>query len=132
MEPTSGHFRTYEVDHGAHTLVVEAPGYETAEVPFTLKSKEEQLTVRLNRREIKPGIVQGTLTSVRGKKVTRATILIPEVDRTVNVNADGDFHLELPPGLYKAVVSAPGYRTQHKSFRVVEGGTVIFNVELHK
>ena len=36
------------------------------------------------------------------------------------------------PGTYEIVIGAKGYRAQRKSIRVLERGTVILNVELHR
>jgi len=81
----------------------------------------------------KPGTIRGTVTGRGGRRIAgNATVLIPSLDQSATVGPDGTFELTLKPGQYQIVVSAPGYRPQEKAIRVVEGSTIILNVELYK
>ncbi|PID37904.1 MAG: hypothetical protein CSB49_08340 [Proteobacteria bacterium] len=114
VDPQTGQFRSYNVE------VSVAESMSAIEVKLSPSA------------EIKPGTIRGTVGAIGGRRVHRATVLIPELDKTIKPNRRGKFSIDLKPGEYNLVVSARGYRTQKKSIRVVEGETVILNVELHK
>ena len=102
-----------------------------------MEARREDGTVRTTLRlspktTVVPGTLRGTIKALVGKNPKSSTILIPELDKTVSVEQDGAFSIQLKPGEYKVVVSAPGFRSQTKRIRVMEGSTVILNVELHK
>ena len=89
--------------------------------------------VRLVRKtSVTPGTIRGNIRALVGRNPRRARILVPEVDRIVNVGRSGEFSIELEPGEYSLVVSAKRFRTQTKKIRLREGSTVILNVELHR
>lgn len=129
----NGKFTSYKMPVGPHKLVVSAHGYHETTVDVTLAAEGATQTIKLSpRAAIAPGTIRGTVKAMGGKKVRKATLLIPEIDRTISIGRDGAFTVSLKPGEYKVVVSARGYRTQRKTLRVVEGETVILNVELHR
>ncbi len=133
VDPDRGTFHTFKLPAGRRTLVVAADGYETAKVAVEVEADgETRTTVRLKpRTSIAPGTIRGTVKGI-GRAVKGATVLIPELDRTVQVGPDGVFTVEVQPGTYSVIISGQGYRTQRKSLRVREGTTVILNVELHR
>ena len=134
VNPQDGRFRTYEVPAGAHVLLVGADGYEALRKPVAVNSgAETEVTILLKpRKKVPPGTLRGTIKDTRGRTVKGVTMLIPELDRTIQVPEAGDFTLTLKPGEYKVIISAPRYRTQRKSIRIQEGDTVILNVELYR
>jgi hypothetical protein len=129
-----GSFRTFDLPVGKHTIVAEADGYQPARVEAYVKEDgTTDATLRLvPKTTVMPGTIRGTVKALVGKSPKEATILIPELDRTVNVDQSGSFSIQLKPGDYNLVVSAKGFRTQTKKITVREGSTVILNVELHK
>ncbi len=84
------------------------------------------------RAAVPPDTLRGTIKAPRGRKVKGAALLLPELDKTIQVTASGAFSLTLKPGEYKVIISAPRLRTQRKSIRIQEGDTVILNVELYR
>ena len=58
--------------------------------------------------------------------------LIPQLNKTIPVDANGEFVVKLKPGSYQIVISARGYRTQRKEIKVPSAGTVLLNPELHR
>lgn len=134
VDPKDGTFKTYRLPVGPHTVVARADGYAPAEAQVQVtEDGTARATLRLSpKTTVVPGTLRGTIKALVGKSPKSSTILIPELDRTVEVDEGGVFSIQLKPGEYKVVVSAPGFRSQTKRIRVMEGSTVILNVELHK
>lgn len=130
----NGEFTTFEVPVGSRTLVAKADGYAPATVQVDVSAGEAaSTTIELTPRSAaRPGTLRGTIKALRGRSPRKSTILIPSLDRTIRVRRSGAFSVELKPGVYKIVISSRGFRTQTKKIRVVEGETVILNVELHR
>lgn len=100
-----------------YELRVEADAPETTAPPVKL-----QLQVLGAQIE---GIVRGF-----DGKIPEATITLTPGERTSKTDADGKFQLEVGPGEYRVIVSAPGYETQTRSVIVQKQGVVIVNVDL--
>jgi hypothetical protein len=133
VNPADGTFRSYKVIAGKHVLTATADGYAPAkvEVQVAADGTAEAQFKLASRSSVVPGTLRGTVKALTGK-LRQATVLIPEVDKSISVEADGSFTISLKPGEYKIVVSAKGLRTQTKSIRIQEGSTVILNVDLHR
>jgi hypothetical protein len=133
VNPSDGGFRSYKLDPGKHTVVASADGYGTAKLEVQVPPDGEgQARVKLAARTtVTPGTLRGAVKALTGK-LAGATVLIPEIDQTISVESDGSFTVSLKPGEYKVVVSAKGFRTQTKTIRILEGSTVILNVDLYK
>jgi hypothetical protein len=133
VNPSDGSFRSYQVEAGPHTVVATADGYSIAKLQVQVPpGGETRAHFRLSQRtRVTPGTLRGTVKALAGK-LTGATVLIPEIDQTIRVEADGSFTVSLKPGEYKVVVSAKGFRAQSKTIRILEGSTVILNVDLYK
>lgn len=134
VDPQDGSFRSFELPVGRYTLVVSADGYKEARIPIEVTEQGAQTTALLTPEiSERPGSIRGTITAAQGgQRIRKATVLIPEIDRAITVDTDATFNVSLKPGQYEVLVSAPGYRTQRKTIRVLEATTVILNVELHK
>jgi len=133
VDPSNGSFRSFKLPVGKHTVTASADGYESAQMEVTVGTEGAVASLRLApKTNVVPGTIRGSVKALVGKNPKSATILIPELDKTVNVDDSGTFSIQLKAGEYKVVVSAPGFRTQTKKIRVMEGSTVILNVELHK
>ena len=133
VNATDGAFRTYKVRAGKATVVATADGYNPGKVEVQVVADgTAEAPLKLEpRTTIVPGTLRGTVKAMAGK-LTTATVLIPEIDKTIDVGDDGTFNVSLKPGEYKIVVSAKGFRTQTKSIRIQEGSTIILNVDLYK
>ena len=134
VAPQDGAFRTYGITPGPQVLFVAADGYDAAREQLVVKAGGKvEVTIKLKTRTaVPPGTLRGSIKDTRGRKVKGATVLIPELDRTIQVPATGAFSLTLKPGEYKVIISAPRFRTQRKTIRIQEGDTVILNVELFR
>jgi hypothetical protein len=132
VNPADGTFRTYPLRVGKHVVVATAEGYSPSRVTVEVTPEGAETRIKLApRASIVAGVLRGTIKALSGK-LSGATVLIPEIDRTIQVGEDGVFSVELQPGEYKIIVSARRFRTQTKSIRIQEGSTVILNVDLHR
>jgi len=133
VNPSDGRFRSYRVEPGQRSVVATADGYATAKLEVQVPAGgEAQAELRLSPRTTSiPGTLRGTIKALSGK-LSGVTVLIPEIDQTIAVEADGSFVVPLKAGEYKVVVSARGFRTQTKTIRILEGSTVILNVDLYR
>lgn len=133
VNPEDGSFTTYDVSLGTRTVVASAEGYLDTRVVLDVDKTGAKTVIQLSPKvSFRPGTIRGTVTARGGRRVAGATVLIPSLDQSATVGQDGTFEMSLKPGQVKIVVSAPGLRPQEKSIRVVEGSTVILNVELYK
>ncbi len=134
VNPADGTFQTYQITRGSRTLQATADGYaeQTVQVEI-LPDAVVQTTFKLSpKNEDTPGTLRGTIKALAGKRFRGATILIPQIDKKLQVGPDGAFSLSLKPGEYSVMVSARGFRTQTKTIRIQQGSTVILNVDLHR
>jgi OmpA-OmpF porin, OOP family len=133
-DPRDGAFATYRIEAGARTLVASAPGYleKKVEVAVTPGGTVEVEIALAPRTTVAKGTLRGQVRDLRGRALSGATILIPELDQSLPIGSDGTFSIALRPGEYKVMISADGFRSQNKRIRISEGSTVILNVELHR
>jgi hypothetical protein len=134
VDPIDGTFHTFAVLLGRRTVTAMADGYEPTKLEVEVsEANQPRVTLSLSPRLTKiPGTLRGTIKSVTGTKIANATVLIPEVDKTIQAGPDGEFNINLDPGEYKIVVSAQGFKTQNKVIHIKEGSTVILNMDLYK
>jgi hypothetical protein len=133
VAPKTGAFRSYPLPLGPTKLTISAPGFEELRADANVRADGPVLRYRLQRKlTTSSGTLRGIVSARGGAALASATVLLPDLDRTLGVDANGNFSLELKPGEYDVVISAPRYRPQRKKVRVFEGSTVILNVELYR
>ena len=134
VNPADGTFQTYKLKGGSRTLRATADGYAEQALEVEVRPNEvAEAVFKLSPKNADaPGTLRGTIKALAGRKFTSATILIPQVDKKLQVGADGAFSISLKPGEYNVVVSSKGFRTQTKTIRIQKGSTVIINVDLHR
>lgn len=134
INPQDGSFRTFGVKAGKRTLFVAADGYVGVRREVVVRpggGTDVELQLKPSQGPLN-GTLRGTIKDTAGRTVKGATVLIPTLDKTLEVPKEGQFRLMLKPGEYQIIISAPRYRTQRKSIKIQEGDTVILNVELFR
>ena len=80
-------------------------------------------------RALPPGQIRGVVRTLAGKPVA-ATVVVEPLGVTVEAGDDGAFRIDVPPGKYEVVLSAPGLATQRRQIQVEQNGVTVLNVEL--
>lgn len=125
-----GRFRITGVPNGDGRAEVTASGHETRDFTFA-PGPITWPTEGLSLPQASSAVVRGIVRGLDGEAIT-PTIQINPGARVVSVNGDGEFAIELPPGRYTVVASAPGYSTQRRDVRVSAGEVTVLNVDLHR
>jgi hypothetical protein len=114
---------------GPHTLHARVEGFQDASLPITVEPGASSSPELALHRELPDGQIRGTIRSFKGKPLV-AQIQLKPGGRSVRSNADGSFELDVAPGDYTVVVSAPGYATQTSGVSVEHRGVTVLVVEL--
>jgi hypothetical protein len=129
VDPEQGTFTTTELAAGSYSVVAQGEGLEarteqveveagaTAEVSFTLAAAGVATGIR------------GRVTDFSGAPL-RARVRVPALDVEIESDAEGQFEVEAPPGVYQVMIWAQGHQTQTTSVEVTRRGMVVMNVEL--
>jgi hypothetical protein len=105
------------------------PGQEVAQVVVGQSSPVVVALVKAEKKQ--PATISGLVRSTQTGGPVAATLEIPQTKLKASADAKGAFTFELQGGIYRVIISAPGYLTQTKNVTVKEGDEVIFNVDLH-
>jgi hypothetical protein len=108
---------------------ITAEGFEPALAELRFEP-DFTLTVTLERT-LPAAEIKGSVRSLRGGPLV-ATIVVVELEKSVESGADGTFHLEVPPGSYTLRISAPGHESQERTVRVEQLGVAILVVDLRR
>jgi hypothetical protein len=126
-----GGFALDDLPPGELQLRARATGFNEVETRAMLVAgATAQLEIAL-ARELPEGQISGTVRSFDGKPIA-ARIRVDPLGKTIEPNADGTFEIEVAPGEYTVVVSAPGYRSQQRPALVEHNGVTVIIVELSR
>ena len=64
------------------------------------------------------GVLKGKVTDKKGNPLPYATIFVEGTTTGVNANGNGDYELQLAPGLYKVVCQFVGYKQATRNIEV--------------
>jgi hypothetical protein len=132
VDPTTGSFTTIELAPGIYQLRATTDGAEPVTADVEVRSGEiAEVTLALDRPESVATGIRGRVTDFNGQPV-QAQVRIPALDIELETDADGQFELEAPPGIYQVMIWANGYQTQTSRQEVPHGGMVVMNVELRQ
>jgi hypothetical protein len=105
------------------------PGHEEVEI---VQGALTSLTVSLPAVErVGYATLSGILRSARTGDTLSGTVQIFPGPRTIKVEKDGVFFVQLQEGRYRVVISAKGHTAQSKNLALKEGDEAIYNVDLH-
>lgn len=117
----------------AHLSVV-ADGYESVELDSVLEAgSNSEASIPLVRSQ-PAGVIRGRVLSFDGRPIA-ATLEVQAVGDPTPVaraqaGADGAFEVEVAPGRYQVVLSAPGHEPQRRRIQVELGSVVDLSVNL--
>lgn len=74
--------------------------------------------------------IRGTITDEHGSPLAFTTIYVLNTSIGATTNADGQYEMDLPPGLYDIVFQYIGYKREVKEVITVAGMTKILNLQL--
>lgn len=103
------------LQEGTYTLQIEAFGHQTQEFALTVENGEVyNETFTLQSNEI--GTITGSVMDGQTEKpIAGATIQVMGTPLTVETDANGQYELTAPAGVYNLRAMAPGYTTQTQS-----------------
>lgn len=94
---------------------------------------EEKAGVIVLSKMQQAGRITGKVTDANGDPLVGATIRVVELNRSVNTNEEGDFFIDVQPGIYTVEVSFISYLAQRTTDVEVEGGRIAsLNFELQE
>ncbi len=102
------------------TQTIELGEGETTEVEFKLE-KADNVGSQL----------RGLVRSYSGEGIA-ASVRVEPGDKSTMCDDSGSFELDLPPGVYKVIIEAEGYRSQRRTLRVRQEGVTVLNADLQQ
>ncbi|WP_257455789.1 OmpA family protein [Archangium lipolyticum] len=125
-DPRDGRFLTYSLPSGPVKLAVRKEGYLPLEKEVVLKAGETATVELALVAEVKPATLNLAITSKR--KPVSATLAFlggPEPRQVAFSDGNAASHkLQLPAGLYRVEVTAPGFLAQTRGVQVADGASL--------
>jgi hypothetical protein len=129
LTDAEGRFAIDQLPEGVLELRVSAPGFRAVGARASVIAGETaELDVALER-ELPEGQLHGTVRGFDGAPLV-ARIHVKPIGAVVESAQDGSFELDVAPGMYRVVISAPGYRSQERPVVVEHNGVTVIVVEL--
>ena len=128
----NGAYRFEDVPVGSgYELVVRADGYVENVVEIDADEGESVPQRVALARDLPNGQIRGVVQSFRGDPV-QATVRVEPLGSETTADDEGIFQIDVPPGAYTVVVTAPGYREQSRPIIVEQQGVTILNIDLRR
>jgi hypothetical protein len=116
---------------GEVELRASAPGFREARARVNVTAgRAAQVDIALER-ELPDGQIRGSVRGFDGKPLP-ARIRVEPLGAQLQLDAEGNFELDVAPGEYRIVISAPGYQTQERPALVEHNGVTVILVELSR
>jgi hypothetical protein len=116
---------------GALQLRTSAPGFREATATATVVAGRDTPLDLAIERALPEGQIRGSVRGPNGKALP-ARIEVEPLGTVVEADAGGNFELDVAPGEYRIVISAPGHRTQQRPALVEHNGVTVILVELSR
>ena len=126
-----GGFMMDGLSPGEVELRASAAGFREARALVNVAAgRAAQVDIALERA-LPDGQIRGSVRGFDGKPLP-ARVRVEPLGTEVVQSADGNFELDVAPGEYTIVISAPGYQTQERSALVEHKGVTVILVELSR
>ncbi len=130
-----GRYVFEKVPPGEATLEASAPGFQTQQWVVTVGPAMEASSDRSLVRKSDTGTLR-LLTRTFSSEPLSATITVRDArGRKANAGKGderGLYEIDLPPGRYTVMISAPGYRTLRRTVQIERYGVAILNVDMRE
>ncbi len=124
---------TTNLDDTIGELTVEVEGKKPATQTLTLVKGPNAVAKLVLEPLLPPGQLRAVLRAAgTGKPIPGGTITIEPSGATATAAADGTVSIDLPPGMYKAKATAPGFTEQTLDVVIDPNGVAVKNFELRK
>jgi hypothetical protein len=121
-----------DVPLGEVEVTVSADLLKSQTQTIELKSSDPAaLEFKLEKSDDVGSQLRGLVRSYAGEGL-KASVRVEPGDSTAVCDAEGSFELDLPPGVYKVIIEAEGYRSQRRTLRVRKEGVTVLNADLQK
>ena len=125
----AGTFALRDLPAGPIQLSASALGFRDAQLDVVVPVDTE-LNSELTLSEALPeGQIRGTVRGTGGTPLT-ATIRIEPLGLVLSAARDGTFSIDVAPGRYEVLVTAPGYEPQQRVADVEQDGVTVLPVDL--
>ncbi|HEX5659618.1 MAG TPA: carboxypeptidase-like regulatory domain-containing protein [Polyangiales bacterium] len=124
-----------QVPVGDATLEATAPGFQTQQWVLEVRPDMAPAVERSLVRKSDTGTLR-LLTRTFSSEPLAATIAVRDTrGRKAGAgksDANGSYEIDLPPGRYTVMISAPGYRTLRRDVQIERYGVAILNVDMRE
>lgn len=133
---SKGSFTIGDLPLGDSQLTIEVDGKKPVKVGQVLIEGDNKPNTFTLETILPPGELRGVVRSQSNGKPLAAKIMVAATattaEQTVKTEADGTFAVALPPGTYRATVTADGMSPQTLEVVIEANGVAIKNVDLRK
>lgn len=124
-----GSFALRDLPAGPMQLAASALGLRDAYVDVVVPVQQELVTEITLLQALPEGQIRGTVRGFGGQPLT-ATIRIEPLGLVLNAERDGTFSVDVAPGRYEVLVTAPGYDPQQRFADVERDGVTVLPIDL--
>lgn len=127
----NGNFTLSGVPLGDAKLSAQTAGFDPKAQQLKIVEGEEQELEIVLYPSLPAGQVRGKVLSLSGAPV-QAKVTFSPGDKIAEVDTDGSFTIDLPPGNYTVRFEHPDFPAQKRSIKIVDKGVVVLNIALEK
>jgi hypothetical protein len=112
------------------TIRAQAPGYETSTRTIPLAEGTTPPVVFRLHSLLPSGQIRGLVRSLASQNV-EAQVRVEPAGLALNAK-EGRFEVDVAPGNYEVIITAPGFATQRRRVTVEQNGVTVLNVDLRR
>lgn len=130
-----GRYHFDEVASGTVTFEASAPGFATDTWNVEVGPNMEPLAARTLVAKANVGTLRVLARTFRSEPLTAVVAVRDRGGKRVldqKTDDDGLLEIDLPPGRYTVLISAPGYRPHRREVQIERFGVAILNVDLRE
>lgn len=90
-----------------------------------------EIKVKLEPAASEGSQLRGLVRSYSGEGIS-ASVTVEPGGHSAKCDEEGSFELDLPPGVYKVIIEAEGFRSQRRTLRVRKEGVTVLNADLQQ